>query len=270
LCCAGRQVLRIKAAAFFAALAVLLGLHGRADAKPVFPQGATWDWQLTAPLDLAADVKVFDLHPELVSPQDIAALKARGVYLICYVSIGTIEKTSPDRGRIPRKVIGKVYRDWPDERFLDIRRLDILLPLMRARFERCKKAGFDAIEPDNMDVHENDSGFPLSEADSLAYIAALAKEAHGLGLAIGQKNVPALSAKLVGKLDFAITESCFQDGWCGKMRPWLEAGKAVLAAEYDDRPFDRRKGCAEAARLGLSMILKDRDLTKKRWPCPGD
>jgi hypothetical protein len=249
------------------AAALALGFSTAA-AEPVFPRGASWDWQLTEPLDLDADVAVLDLHPDLVTPAALAALKARSVYLICYVSVGTLEKTSPDRSAFPRRVIGKVYGDWPDERFLDIRRRDILLPLMRARFRRCADLGFDAVEPDNMDVHDNASGFPIGAEDTLAYLEALAREAHALGLAMAQKNVPALSEQLVRSLDFVIAESCFQDGWCEDLGPWFAAGKPVLAAEYDDRPFDRQQACAQARRLGVSMILKDRDLTKRRWGCP--
>jgi hypothetical protein len=247
--------------------AAMLALASHGHAEPVFPPGASWDWQLTEPLDLAVDVAALDLHPDLAGKNQLAALRRRGVYLICYVSIGTIEKTSPDKARFPGPVIGKVYGDWPDERFLDIRRRDILVPLMRERFRRCAELGFDAIEPDNMDVHDNESGFPIKADHTIAYVEALAAEAHALGLAIGQKNVPDLSARLVATLDFAIAESCFQDGWCERMRPWLEAGKPVLAAEYDDRPFDRAKACAFARELGLSMILKDRDLTRKRQGC---
>ncbi len=251
-------------------LANLLLVVQAAVADPVFKPGAAWDWQLTEPLDLDATLAVIDLHPDLVSKADVAALKARGVYTICYVSVATVEKTSPDRDRFPAEIVGKTYEDWPDEKFLDIRRTDLLLPLMRARFERCRGKGFDAVEPDNMDVHDNESGFELRAADTVGYVRALAAEAHALGLAIGQKNVPALSAELVGHLDFAITESCHQDGWCDDMKPWFKAGKPVLAAEYDDRPFDRRAACAAARRLGLSMILKDRDLTRKREACPLD
>lgn len=257
-------------AALFGALALQVAAPAilAAEAEPVFEPGSSWDWQLTEPLDVDVDVAVIDLHPDLVSKTDIGALKTRGVYTICYVSVGTVEKTASDGDLFPAEVVGKTYEDWPDEKFLDIRRADLLLPIMRARFERCRDQGFDAVEPDNMDVHDNDSGFALTAADTVAYVRALAAEAHALGLAIGQKNVPGLSSELVGDLDFAITESCHQDGWCREMKPWFDAGKPLLAAEYDDRPIDMEKACGEAVRLGLSMILKDRDLTSKRKSCP--
>ncbi len=231
-------------------------------------QGASWDWQLTPPLDLSAPVRVLDLDPDQATPAQIRHLRARGVYPVCYVSVGTWENWRKDKGRFPPAVLGRVYGDWPDERFLDIRRMDILLPIMRARFRRCAKMGFLAVEADNMDVHDNPSGFPLTPADTLRYVSALAREAHRLGLALAQKNAPELSARLVGILDFAIVEGCFRGRWCARMKPWLDAGRPVFAAEYRDHPPDMKKACRTARRLGMSLILKTRDLTTWRRACP--
>ena len=95
---------------------------------------------MTEPLDLSREVKVLDLHPELIDAADVARLNARGVRTICYVSVGTLEKTASDRHLFPSEVVGKVYEAWPDERFLDIRRLDVLVPLMKARFDEVQGA----------------------------------------------------------------------------------------------------------------------------------
>lgn len=230
---------------------------GVAEAAPA--PGVSWDWQLSGPVR-APDVAVFDTDPDGVSLGEITALNAAGVYTICYVSVGTLEDYRDDAGLFPDEVVGEVYGDWPDERFLDIRRLDVLLPLMKARFARCKALGFAAIEPDNQDVHDNESGFDLNARDTLRYLDSLAGLAHGMGLEIGQKNVPDLTGELVGKFDFVVTESCFQDGWCDRVSPYVSAGKPVFDAEYTDRKINWKRACKEAARLGISMILKDRDL----------
>ncbi len=231
------------------------------------PRGAEWDWQLSRPLNLGRSVRILDLDPDLVRATDIRRLKRRGIYLICYVSIGTWENWRSDRQRFPRAVIGRTYGEWPDERFLDIRRLDVLVPIMRDRFRRCRDLDFDAVEADNMDVHDNPSGFRILPNDTVRYVRALAREAHALGLAMAQKNVPELPPRLVGILDFAITESCFRDGWCRHMRPWLHGRRAVLDAEYRNRPPDMRRACRDARRLGISLILKDEDLTRWRKTC---
>lgn len=249
---------------------MLIAAVGPSSAQPApFPKGLTWDWQLTEPLDLKRAVEVIDLHPGLVTADEISRIEGRGAKTICYVSVGTLEKTSPDRENFPDSVVGLVYGDWPDERFLDIRQRDILVPLMRQRFAQCRALGFDAIEPDNMDVHVNKSGFDISVDDALAYVLALAEEAHHMGLAIGQKNVPELTEALVETLDFAIAESCFQDGWCDSLLPYIQAEKAVFAAEYLDRPLDMKAACDYASRHGFSLVAKDRHLTRKLRGCGG-
>ncbi len=230
--------------------------------------GAAWDWQLSERVQVSPSASIFDTDPDNTNTRAIQRLNARGVYTICYVSVGTLENYRDDLRAFPRAVVGRTYGDWPDERFLDIRQLDLLLPLMQARFQRCKEMGFAAIEPDNMDVYDNESGFRLSRRDGVRYIKALADMAHGMGLGIGQKNVPEITAQLVGVMDFVITEDCFADGWCGDVSAYIRAGKPVLAAEYTDTGVDWGAACAFARANGYSMILKDRDLNAGMETCP--
>ncbi|WP_428642892.1 endo alpha-1,4 polygalactosaminidase [Roseibium sp.] len=249
-------------------MALAGGLLTAPTAAHAFSVGDSWDWQLTEPADLNRSVKVIDLHPDLVTSEDLATLKTTGIKTICYVSIGTLERTAADRKAFPAEVIGKTYGDWPDEKFLDVRRFDILLPLMKARFESCKAMGFDAVEPDNMDVHDNDSGFPVTVVHTIAYVRLLAATAHGLGLKVGQKNVPELTEELVDTFDFAIAESCYQDRSCKSYIAYTEAGKPVFDAEYTDRPIHFSKACEIGKKYGISMILKDRELTAPALWCP--
>lgn len=226
-----------------------------------------WDWQLSEPFDLSRDVAVMDIDPDNHSPAEIAALNARGVKTICYVSVGTAENFRADFDTFPEAVLGKTYGDWPDERFLDIRQIGLLLPIMAARFQRCKEMGFAAIEPDNLDVYLNDSGFEITELDTLRYIRTLSDIAHGIGLEIGQKNVPDLTARLVDTLDFVITEDCFADGWCDQVAAYANAGKPIYAAEYNDREIVFTGVCG-SAQEHYHFIQKDRDLTRQLLTCP--
>jgi len=249
--------------------AVIVGSLLLAPAQSLaFSVGDTWDWQLTEPAELERRVDVLDLHPDLVSPGDLRMLEGKGIQTICYVSVGTLENDSADKDAFPKEILGKTYEDWPDERFLDIRRLDVLVPIMAARFGACKRQGFSAVEPDNMDVHDNDSGFPVTDGDVVRYVTQLASVAHGLGLKIGQKNVPELTGQLVSRLDFVIAESCFQDEWCEEVTAYIEAGKPVFDAEYTDRPIDFPAACKAAETMKISMILKNRDLTAPLQSCP--
>ncbi len=231
------------------------------------PQRGSWDWQLSRPLDLSVDVNILDIDPDLVTRQQVRELKKKGIYLICYVSVGTWEKWRKDARAFPRRVLGRKYDEWPDERFLDIRRLRILVPLMRARFRRCKRMGFDAVEADNIDLHENRTGFRITRRHVLRYMRILSRVAHKMGLAIAQKNAPDLAEPLSRFMDFAVTESCYADGWCSDMYSYLEKGRAVLDAEYRDNRPNMRQACSFAHMLGISMILKNRDLDAWRRDC---
>jgi len=229
--------------------------------------GADWDWQLSGTVTPPDGVRVFDADPDNVTREQIAALNADGVYTICYVSVGTLENYREDRSKFPASIIGKTYADWPDENFLDIRDRKHLPALMADRFARCKSMGFDAVEPDNMDVYDNDSGFPLTREDGLRYINLLATTAHIMGLEIGQKNVPELTDDLVRTMDFIITEGCYQDDWCTQILPYIRYGKPVFDAEYTDQEFDFEYACRRAKKTGISVILKDRDLGQSRETC---
>lgn len=227
--------------------------------------GVSWDWQLQAPLDLGVQVEVLALDPDEVSAAEIAALSARGVTTVCYVSVGTVEDWRDDAHRFPAALVGRAYGGWPGERFLDIRARDRLLPIMVARFRHCAEMGFDAVEPDNIDLHINDTGFPLTPPDVVAWFVDLAAAAHDLGLLVAQKNAPDLTANLAPFADFAVTEDCFADGWCADLAIYPRTGRAVLAAEYG-APSDSI--CTAAAQLDASVIFKRRDVTRWRRLCP--
>ncbi|MEW6717549.1 MAG: endo alpha-1,4 polygalactosaminidase [Chloroflexota bacterium] len=209
------------------------------------------------------DLDLFDTDASMV-----AALQAQGYRVICYISVGSWEDWRPDAGQFPPEVIGNDYEGWPGEKWLDIRSLEKLAPILRARLDLCAAKGFDAVEPDNMDGFTNDTGFPLTAADQLRFNIWLAEEAHQRGLSIGLKNDPDQAAELEPYFDWALTEDCFADGWCEQMLPFIEAGKAVLAAEYTDTGVSLGEICPLAAQMQFSVILKNRDLDAYRATCP--
>ena len=165
-------------------------------------------------------------------------------------------------------MIGGDYAGWQGEKWLDIRRIDLLGPIMRARMDLCKAKGFDGLEPDNIDGYTNDTGFPLTYEDQLSYNLWLAQEAHARGLSIGLKNDPEHVVDLLPYFDWALTEDCFAEGWCEDVSPFIQTGKPVLAAEYTDTGVILEQLCPEAARLGFNLILKNRDLDPWRQSCP--
>ncbi|HEY5159018.1 MAG TPA: endo alpha-1,4 polygalactosaminidase [Anaerolineales bacterium] len=229
--------------------------------------GLTWQWQLDEELDTSVEAQVYDVDL-YVDQSDIDKLHERGVKVICYISVGSQENWRPDTDRFPLEVLGKDYDGWPGERWLDIRRIDLLAPILRARLDLCAAKGFDGVEPDNIEIYTNDTGFPLTYNDQLAYAHFLADEAHARGLAIGLKNAPDMVADSLSFFDFAITEDAFYYQWIGKMQPFIETGKPIFAAEYTDMQVDFHAACTWGREHDVSFILKNRILTAFRVTCP--
>ncbi|GAB3216649.1 endo alpha-1,4 polygalactosaminidase [Kineococcus gypseus] len=225
--------------------------------------GTAWQWQLSGELDLTVDVPVYDVDHEV--PQEVVdRLHADGRRVVCYLSAGTVEDYRDDADRFPDEVVGRPLADWPDERWLDVRRLDVLAPILLDRLDACRRKGFDAVEPDNVDAWANDSGFDLTAADQLRFNRWLAAAAHERGMGVALKNDLGQVRDLVGDFDFAVNESCARYDECELLQPFVDAGKAVLHVEYDLGPAEF---CAVAHRPGFSSMLKDGDLTAYRHVC---
>ena len=233
------------------------------------PPNATWQWQLTdQPVDQSFNVDIYDIELFDNDASVVSALHAQGRKVICYVSVGTREDWRPDKDQFPSDLIGNDYKEWEGEKWLDIRQIDRLAPILRARLDQCKAKGFDAVEPDNIDGYTNDSGFPLTEADQRKFNIWIAQEAHARGLSIGLKNDPEQAAVLEPYFDWALTEDCFDMGWCEQLLPFIRAGKAVFAAEYTDTGVTLEKICPLAAQLRFNVLLKNRGLDAERTTCP--
>lgn len=231
--------------------------------------GTTLQWQLDgSPLDMSLVVDAYDIDLFDTSASTVAALHVQGAFVICYMSAGSWEEWRPDAADFPPELLGKDYVGWEGEKWLDIRRLDLLAPLLRARMDLCRLKGFDALEPDNIDAYTNDTGFPLSATDQLNFNRWLAQEAHSRGLSIGLKNDPDQAAELVSDFDWALTEDCFDQGWCEQMSVFIAAGKAVFAVEYTDTRITLDEFCPQALDQNFSAMLKHRDLDAYQSACP--
>jgi endo-alpha-1,4-polygalactosaminidase (GH114 family) len=227
----------------------------------------TWQWHLSEAIDTSFDVNMYDVDLFETEASMVQILKDQGRAVICYISVGSWEDWRPDVDQFPIEVVGNDYEGWPGEKWLDIRQIDLLAPIMRARLDECASKGFAGIEPDNIDGYTNDTGFPLTYADQLAYNIWLAEEAHARGLSIGLKNDSEQVADLLPYYDWAMTEDCFDEGWCEEMLPFIEAGKPVFAAEYTDTGITLNDFCPQANEMNISAIFKNRDLDAYREVC---
>ncbi|KOT91655.1 endo alpha-1,4 polygalactosaminidase [Streptomyces sp. NRRL F-5755] len=233
--------------------------------KPIWrPEpGTAWQWQLTGKLDLSVDAPVYDIDGFNHKAATVADLHQRGRKAICYISVGAYEDFRPDARRFPKNVIGE-ENGWEGERWLDIRRLDVLRPLMAKRFDMCRDKGFDAVEPDNVDGYKNKTGFDLTAEDQLAFNRMIAKLAHDRGMSVGLKNDLDQIPQLVGDFDFAVNEQCAEYGECAAMTPFIEADKAVFHVEYE---LPASRFCRNSKRLGLSSMQKRLHLDAWRETC---
>jgi hypothetical protein len=228
------------------------------------PQQLTWYWQLQGAIRMGLPVAAYDVDGFETGSATVAALHAEGKHVICYLDVGTAENFRPDFGEFPKSVLGH-SNGWPGEHWLDIRRLEVLEPIMAARVRMCAEKGFDAVEPDNIEAFSNKSGFPITSAQQLAYNEWMAGEVHALGMAILQKNDGEQTAQLHVCFDGALTEQCNQYGECAAFEPYIGAGEPVLNAEYR---IKQSQFCASDELAGVMGARFNLALNGRRFePC---
>ncbi|WP_422397070.1 endo alpha-1,4 polygalactosaminidase [Streptomyces gobiensis] len=225
--------------------------------------GTDWHWQLTGKLNMEVDVPVYDIDGFNHDASVVKQLHNRGVKVICYINVGAWEDFRPDADAFPKELRGR-GNGWEGERWLDIRRTETLRPLIAKRFDMCRDKGFDAVEPDLLDGYRNKTGFPLTAADQLSYNRMIAKLAQDRGLAVGLKNDLDQIPELVDDFDFAVNEECAAFDECERLKPFIDAGKAVFHVEYN---LPTEKFCARSRELKLSSMAKRLHLDAWRAPC---
>lgn len=199
-------------------------------------QGQSWDVQYEGAINTGLNVQVRNIDLEDTSKDLIDQMKANGQTIICYFSAGSSENWRSDFNKFPATIKGRSLSGWAGEKWLDVRRLDILMPIMEARMDVAIAKGCDAIDPDNMDAYNNRSGFPITRTNSENYFKALANAAHAKGLKIGLKNAMEMIPVVLPIMDFAVNEQCNQYYECDTYKPVIAAGLPVFGIEYKGTP----------------------------------
>ncbi|MCA9922181.1 MAG: endo alpha-1,4 polygalactosaminidase [Anaerolineales bacterium] len=226
--------------------------------------GTSWQWQLSGTIDTSFDVMMYDIDLFDTPQATIDLLHGDGRIVICYFSAGSYENWRPDAGDFPGAVLGNTLDGWPDERWLDIRQIGPLAPIMEARLDLAVAKKCDGVEPDNVDGYSNNSGFPLTGADQLAYNTWLADAAHTRRLSIGLKNDLDQITELVTTFDWALNEQCYEFDECDLLRPFVDANKAVFGVEYEGDPATF---CPYFNNLDYDWLFKNLDLDADRIAC---
>lgn len=193
---------------------------------------------------------------------------SKGKTLVCYTNCGAYEVghwnealLAPNRAAL----LGKAMSGYPEERWLDIRRLDDMRGLIRDKFQRAAQLGCQALVCDNTEAWitgtDGDggaaigvyraqglealkqhagreaaerTGFAIGYDDQIRFNRMLAEEAHSACLSIGLINDVFQIAELANDFDFALNEQCHHCGWCDLYKPFTAAGKPVLHLEFAD------------------------------------
>ena len=212
----------------------------------------------------------------------VSALHALGDHVIGYIDAGTAETWRPDYPQYQSFnascggcLFGKPVGGFRNEFWLNINTnvsgtnpntgqvetaQQFILDELSARLAKAKTAGVDAIEFDNVDAYQNQTGLTISAATQEQFDAALANMAHSDGFTVGLKNDLGQANDLQPYFDFAINEQCWQYKECNFPAPGLQAwpssyGKAVFNVEYK---LATSKFCPQAnsASYNFNSILK--------------
>jgi hypothetical protein len=231
---------------------------------PILPVNSSWQIQYSGEIEPILDVDIYNLDLFDTDSSIIAQLHERGIFVMCYFSGGSFEDWRRDASQFPQAILGKDLKGWPGEKWLDIRQIEILKPIMTARLKIALQKNCDGVDPDNVNGYENDTGFPLTYEDQLSFNIFLANAAHERGLAIGLKNDLAQIPDLLRYFDWALNEECFSFNECQMLLPFIQAGKPVFVIEYETKAEDF---CPQANKLNFNALQKHWELDAFRIPC---
>ena len=225
------------------------------------PLNASWQIQYSGDLDLSVEADVYNLDLFDTNIAVIDQLHQRGIFVMCYFSAGSYEDWRTDANQFPQDVLGSDMIGWPGEKWLDIRQISILKPIMDSRLDLALQKNCDGVDPDNVNGFQNDTGFPLTSADQLAFNIYLADAAHARGLQIGLKNDLDQITDLLPYFDWALNEECFSFNECQKLLPFVQAGKPVFVIEYELGVEDF---CPQANEMNFNALWKNWELDAER------
>jgi hypothetical protein len=191
-----------------------------------------WDWQIgrVAPLKRtgARAVDIYDLDGFLTTAAQVQTISATWPAstlarprTVCYIDLAWEDyrpdaSPSPGGGSFPAAALGAVYYGYPQERWVDLRQLDALEPMLRERISMCARKGFDAVELDDIDSFDppSETGFRLTPGDLQNFLAYAFNEIHRDGMTGLWKNSPWLSWWGRKYADGAVLEECYFDRGC--------------------------------------------------------
>jgi hypothetical protein len=281
-----------------------------------------WDWQIgrVAPLQRtgARAVDIYDIDGFLTKPAQLQALHTTWQAstlphprAACYLDLAWEDyrpDATPSPAGFPAAALGRVYYGYPQERWVDMRRVPAMMRVFDARIAMCARKGFDSVEIDDIDSFNPPSttGFQLTRGDVQNLLARIDNHIHRSGMSALWKNAGILAWWGRRYTDGAVVEECYQYDECfagqlagsrqfgftcttlGGAHPcgydaFTSAGKWVGEAEYVEdgfvcgpgKPCPRHRRFSTYCRLvysranGLSAVKFNVDLDGRVFrPCP--
>ena len=250
-----------------------------------------WDWQIgrVTPLQRtgARAVDIYDVDGFLTTAAEVRAIHTRWraatlrhPKLICYLDLAW-EDYRPDGspgGVFPAAALGNAYYGYPQQRWVDLRQLDALKPMLNERIAMCARKGFDAVELDDIDSFDPPSttGFNLTPGDAQNFLAYAFNEIHRHGMTALWKNSPYLTWWGRNYADGAVVEECYVYQQClaSQLRGSSQYGITCTAlagrtpCAWDDFSTDRTRRQPAGKWVGEAEYSADGYVCNPGRRCP--
>lgn len=211
--------------------------------------GLSFQWQLQDKVDTNFAANVFDIDLFDNERSVIDTLHQKGRAVVCYLS-SQYENWRPDAGQFAAADLGADLDGWPGEKWVNIKSANVR-SILAARIQIGKAKNCDALEWDNVDPHQQATGFSFKLDDTYDFLKFLSDETHKAGMAVALKNNVESLARLGPLFDFAVNEQCFEYNECDDYKTYfVDLGKPVFNVEY------KALKCAQAASLKITSVLK--------------
>ncbi|MGH3497446.1 MAG: endo alpha-1,4 polygalactosaminidase [Nocardioidaceae bacterium] len=238
-------------------------------ATPMLPPvNAPADYQLGGAYPLPHGVRIVT--------RDRTAPPARnpGTYNICYINAFQTQPgelhwwRTHHRSVLLRDRSGRLLHDpgWPGEVLLDTssaHKRHIISAVLSRWVAGCARKGFDAVEPDNLDSFTRSRRL-LTRGDNMALARLLSVATHRKHMAIAQKNMAQLPARVARRVDFdfAVAEDCQRWHECASYRRVYH--RHLIEIEYSDNGRANFNAACRARGDAISIVYRDRMLVTPR------
>lgn len=243
--------------------------------------GLTWTYQLSlvptaSQLLNPKEFDVWNIDLFDTPTASIKTIQAAGSKVICYFSAGTFEEWRSDASKFKAADKGVAMEDWEGETWINTASSNVR-SIMASRLDLAVSKGCNAVDPDNMDGYDHNTGFSLTQDTATNYVQYLASEASKRGLSIGLKNSLDIIPRVLNSVQFAVNEQCAQYNECETLKPFTDANKPVFHVEYpkgdsvnNNKNVSTKQSnavCACKSKWNFSPIIKNSNLNSWIQKC---